>query len=366
MSIRGAFLSFLCLALTSNLENLAAQRSERPVHFAAFDGRFRMRSIHFYRSSLCPECSLSNAISCGQGLAHLQAGKHGLFIVPVFINSSGPHPFLLDTGSSKTIARSGLLRELGIPSASSAMVDTPAGTSAIQQAAASTVAVAGLTVPGIEIEETDSSVIDNLAEPVEGILGEDFLKHFDFLIDNHAKTLLLDSTASLSRSLVGDHLPLSFFGSRAGDTTIDRLIFELKLPSSKEVGHFLIDSGANYPIFFPTHPLLLQSRTPTVGILRTFGGDARCYTIEERIEIGRNFFPAAQLALCEGLRSNMDVDGVVPTRLFDRFFVSHAGAYAIANPHNSSAAAGLRKYPKTLLEHPAGFREHCAPHDPAL
>jgi hypothetical protein len=171
-------------------------------------------------------------------------------------------------------------------------------------------------------------------------LGEDFLKHFDVLIDNHAKTLTLDEGPELAHSLVGEHLPLSFSGTRGGYPTTDRLVFDLKLPSLSETKHFLIDSGANHTIFFPAKPLPYRSRGTPSGTLQTFAGSGRCYTGVVPLEIGKETFPGVNLAFCEGMRGNVDVDGMLPTNTFRSLFISHSEAYAIANPQIRKSSTG--------------------------
>jgi hypothetical protein len=46
-----------------------------------------------------------------------------------------------------------------------------------------------------------------LESHAQGILGENFLKHFDVLIDNDRHTLALDRTNGLAQSLAGERLP---------------------------------------------------------------------------------------------------------------------------------------------------------------
>jgi hypothetical protein len=47
-----------------------------------------------------------------------------------------------------------------------------------------------------------------------------------------------------------------------------------------------------------------------------------------------------ELAFCEGMRGNTDVDGILPTSTFKRLFISHSGAYAIANPRVQKSSRG--------------------------
>jgi hypothetical protein len=304
-----------------------------------------MRSS-FVTTVLCAVTSLLSTVCCAQTVTHLQSTSQGFLIVQVSINGSAPHPFFLDTGSNKTLVRNELLESLGLALGDQVPAHSATGITYVHQTRVLSVAVAGLAVHDIQVEGIDAGQVSTSGVPVEGVLGEDFLNHFDILIDNHAKTLTLDASPELSHSLAGEHLPLSFSGSRNEISTGNRLIFDLKLPSSNETKHFLLDSGADHILFFPTKPLLFQARSLPNRTLQTFGGSGRCHSDSVPIKIGSDTLPDEKLAFCEGMRGNTDVDGILPTSTFKRLFISHAGAYAIANPRQQKHAP---KTPSTLL-----------------
>jgi hypothetical protein len=272
-------------------------------------------------------------LCCAQTIIKLGATSRGYLIVPVAINGSGPYPFLLDTGSNKTLVRNDLLDTLGISSHESIPADMTADVSYLHPAVAESVTVAGLSVHDLGVEGIDADQISRLQISIQGVLGEDFLKHFDILIDNHAKTLTLGNASELARSFTGDHLPLSLWGVRSGHATVDRLVLGVKLPPSRATTNFLIDSGSNYATVFPSKPMRHRDHAVPGATLVTFEGKKRCRIDLISLEFGKDTFPDLRLASCEGAtRDKVDVDGTLPTSIFDRLFISHAGGYVIANP----------------------------------
>ena len=238
--------------------------------------------------------------------------------------------------------RDRLLADLNISAGTLITSNMTTGVGYLHQTVASSVALAGLAVLDLEVEGIDAAQLAHLGPSVEGVLGENFLKHFDLLIDNKAKTLTLDQASGLADSLGGRHLPLSFSGTIDGRPTADRLIFDVNLPSSTQTTHFLIDSGSNYATFFPSRPLPLLRRTGFSSTLHSFVGTARCQAEEITLEIGDNILAGVGLSYCPGIRSKIDVDGLLPTSTFNRLFISHSGAYAIANPRHRKRPAGSR------------------------
>jgi len=284
---------------------------------------------------ICSVCLTLPTVTRAQTTIKLGAANSGYLIVPVAINGSGPYPFLLDTGSNRTLVRNELLDTLGISAKESIPANMAADVSYLHPAVAESVTVAGLSVHGLGVAGIDADQISRLQIPIQGVLGEDFLKHFDILIDNHAKTLTLGNASDLARSLIGDHLPLSFSGKRSGRSTGDRLVLDLKLPSSQATTRFLLDSGTTCATVFPSKAMPYNSRVLPEGTLFTFNGNSRCHIDFVTLSLGSNTFRDVRLASCEGLtREKVDVDGILPTSIFDRLFISHGRGYAIANPRS--------------------------------
>jgi hypothetical protein len=286
---------------------------------------------------------VSRASAGAQTVVQLQSNNRGYSIVQVSINGSGPYPFLLDMGANRTLIQNELLNILKITPGDLVPVNMATGVTYLRRTVVSSLAVAGLAVHDLQIEGIDSDKLTRISESVQGILGEDFLKHFDLLIDNHARnhiqTLILDSTSNLAHSLAGDRLPLSFSGTRDGHPTKDRLVFDLKLPNSPEPAHFLIDSGANHAMFFPPKPRSSQQLGAPAGTLQTMSGSSHCHSEFVPLAVGKEDVGPVDVAFCDGMRANVDVDGFLPTSTFKRLFISHSGAYLIANPRQQKPAA---------------------------
>jgi Aspartyl protease len=278
-------------------------------------------------------CALSSSVGFGeQTVTKLNNIDGVMLIVPVSINESGPYSFMLDTGSNKTLVRNDLLETLGISSDKSVPINLTNGVIRVHETVAKSVAVGNSRVNDLKIEGIDTVQLTRMGTSVQGLLGEDFLKHFDVLIDNDARTLTLDNTTGLADSLHGDHLALTFFGARANYLTVDRLLVEVKVPPLRALT-FLLDSGTNSATFFPSKaaPHLAGGTFP--ARVSTPYGFSPCRIGFVTLEIGKNAFHNQRMVSREDVtRDNFDVDGMLPTSMFARLFISHSGAYAITNP----------------------------------
>jgi hypothetical protein len=258
----------------------------------------------------------------------------GVPLVEVYVDGAGPYPFVLDTGATVTMVTGQLLQALNIAPMRSEVIASSFGESRQQRVSPRSLAVAGLRADNIEIDMLDAGQLGVLEGHAQGILGGNFLKHFDVLIDNDRHTLTLDRTNSLAQSLAGERLQLSLGNRSSEGLTPDRLIVALRAPSLVERSMlFLVDSGTNTAIVYPLKNETLFSRGVASGRIESLNRNQTCRLARTPLAIGSQTYRQVMIAICENMTHNdIDNDGLLPTRLFRRLFISHRDKYVIANP----------------------------------
>lgn len=261
----------------------------------------------------------------------------GLPVVPVMLNGKGPYDFILDTGTNITYVQSQLLAQLSIPLGEEVLIHTATGISRPRKTTAESIGVGGLTVLQIEVDALDPSQLSKDHQRLSGILGENFLKHFDILLDNEKKALVLDRTSRLADSFHGEQLPFSRFGSFDAGPTPDRIIVELKLPSYREQPlRCVVDSGANSTILYPeTNKVRHTQLFSQLSELHTLNGN-RCVMEKSLMVMGGSSLPDTDVLACQNMtRETSDSDCLVPTYLFKEILISHTNSYIILNPRKN-------------------------------
>src|ERR1700758_988587 len=132
-------------------------------------------------ANLCCVACLLPTVCGAQRVVKLATADHGWLMVPVSINGSGPYSFVLDTGSNKTLIRKELLTSLRALASRAVPVNMLNGVSYIYETVVNDVSVAGMTVNNLEVGGVDADQLGRFGVHAQGILGEDFLKHFDLL-----------------------------------------------------------------------------------------------------------------------------------------------------------------------------------------
>lgn len=263
-------------------------------------------------------------------------------IVPVRINHQGPYDFLVDTGTQLTMVDSLLAVEVNLKSQNPIDV-----VSVGMNRKASFGDVASLEV-GSQIIANHSVVVQSLDRlqaanfHIRGILGGNFLGHFDVLIDYARHILCLDVANTMRDQLKGEHIALVALAETADDlplTGLPVISVHLSAVGSHDL-LLLLDSGTNSPVLFsPTKYWTrgLSESAPVLG--RDADGAERAYSIlpPQSVEIGsHNIEHVSFIALSgSGARiAKIAVDGMLTTTLFWRVFVSYSARFAILDPRN--------------------------------
>jgi hypothetical protein len=171
---------------------------------------------------------------------------------------------------------------------------------------------------------------------VRGILGENFLRHFDILLDNQHRKITLDVGEGLAESLDGERLPITFPSmSHAGENQYQPMI-SVTVQAYGQAS-LLLDSGAT------TLVLLRRNRSQTSVAemrLRTVNGSLPCESTKDRVSLGKGTVSDFMMLTCQSETANpREHTGVLPTAIFKEIFISHAGSYAIINPSQRANAA---------------------------
>jgi hypothetical protein len=172
---------------------------------------------------------------------------------------------------------------------------------------------------------------------IQGVLGEDFLEHFDMLIDNRHKLLCLDNLGAMRPDVKGPHTALVTRSEIAGDPALSNLIiFEARLSNAKRPVRLMLDSGANGAILFNTAEYLAPGQT---GHVLGTGVDGRGLIFSalppQDLKIGLRRLASVPFVSLPGTQKDSRAkgfDGVLTVGLFRRVFIAHADHFAVLDP----------------------------------
>jgi hypothetical protein len=179
------------------------------------------------------------------------------------------------------------------------------------------------------------------ADPrIRGVLGENFLAHFDVLIDYSRGLLCLDETKVMEKDLRGERIPL--VTSKHPETDLpfsQRLVVSVNLSDTGTRPILLqVDSGSDGPILYAGNreleePLLKRARLqgPEVNDARK----AFAVLPPQDMRLGSRIVRRVPFVTpASGAQNGPDreEDGILATVLFQRVYVSHSDRFVIFDP----------------------------------
>jgi len=287
---------------------------------------------------------LSFTCTFGHAEAHCPAGipdlhprvvAGALLVIPVMVNGSGPYDFMVDTGSQLNIldpslaatlhlepkAHIGLITTANIKQASVAVIDLlQAGPYAVQH-------------PFVAVQ--DLGMLQAADPRIRGVLGENFIGHFDLLIDYRRKLLCLDQGGAIEKDLRWERIP--FVTSSRTDPDVpfsERLVIAVKLSDTGARPILLqIDSGSDGPILFAGNKELEKALLRKATLQGPEVGEARrAFAVlpPQDVKLGNQTLhrvPFVTPSSASMSSSDREEDGVLATVLFDRVYISHSNRY---------------------------------------
>ena len=260
-------------------------------------------------------------------------------VLAVSINHTGPYNFQVDSGTQITMIDPSLAAELHLDTQGAAVV---AGVGSRQSAS---FAQLDLVEAGSHAVANQKVLVYDLKHfypadlRLRGILGDDFLEHFDMLIDNAHSLLCLDDSAAMRADVKGPHIPLLATAEPDGGVALPGLlIIAARLSDGLRPLRLLLDSGTNTAKLYNTAQYMLLQLSHDVplhgsgvdGAQQIFSAMAPQDLKIGSLELSRvSFFSLA------GIQKDARVkgfDGVLPTGLFRRVFIEHADHFAVLEP----------------------------------
>ena len=263
-----------------------------------------------------------------------------LLVIPVRINHSGPYDFMVDTGSQLNVIDPLLATELALKS------QGKVGLMATATYSHASVVVLDSLETGSHAVEKPLTVVQDLspiqaADPrIRGVLGENFLAHFDVLIDYRRGLVCLDETKIMERELRGERVPLVSPGDPENEVPFtERLVISVNLSDAGDREILLqLDSGSDGPILYSGNkkleePLLKRARLQGAEVSEA----QRAFALlpPQDMRIGTRTVRKVPFVTPVNAASNVpdrNEDGILATVLFERVYINHTDRYVMLNP----------------------------------
>ncbi len=226
----------------------------------------------------------------------------------VYLNGRGPYRFLLDTGTDTNLVEAKLARKLGIAATFQRKLITPAGASVEGGTKVGRVSLGPAEATDQIFLVTRLDGVHATSPDIRGILGQNFLLQFDYIMDFEKRELVFGKAAT-SQSPV----PFSLIHSRMSIATSE--------------GNLVLDSGIGTLLLFRA-----SAWPPRAAVIRACSGRSSPASIARAPDLrigGQVYHPGT--AVFEARESTV-VNGLLPASLFHAVFVCNSAGYVVIDP----------------------------------
>jgi hypothetical protein len=257
--------------------------------------------------------------------------------IPVTIDGSGPYEFMVNTGSEFTFIDPALAADLHLQSQGSIGMTAVTTQIQAQLVVPETVEAGSHSVHKLVVAVSSLAHIQSANRKVRGVLGENFLAQFDLLIDYRQNIICLDESSRMRQALKGERIPLEAQVGHNNNVPFTQpyLVTVHVAGIAKQDTVFRLDSGAAMPLVYRNYegmPSYMDSRPQ---VRATSMGAAHTYqTLKPAdVKIGSRWLRQIVFVTpTERLMVHPGQDGLLPTALFQRVFLSYAERYAMLDP----------------------------------
>ena len=288
---------------------------------------------------------VSQTLPAAHGEAHcpgnvasltLRLVQGALIVVPIEINHSGPYDFVVDTGAQVTTIEPSLAAELGLKAQGSTGVGGVATYARTAYSYLELIEAGQHSVPNAIAVIQDMTQLKAADSRIRGILGANFLEHFDLLIDNGRHILCLDESGALASTVKGEHVALAEPRGSQQELPFTRpMIVAARLSAGDATPVLLrLDSGSNAPLLYAATALV---RTKASILKRIANGAEQSFAVfpPQDIQIGTHSVKQISFVMpmnSIGTGPTPREDGLLPTMAFQRVFITFSGGYVSLEP----------------------------------
>jgi predicted aspartyl protease len=285
----------------------------------------RVLAIVGFLVAVCGPSAIASPEEHGNALP-FRSSRPGEIVVHVTVNSAGPFPFLLDTGSSHTAISTSLAYELGATPVAKTVVTSPVG-----EDLRAVVRLDDVVLGPVRAQAVMASLVDDTAlcreHRIRGLLGQDVLALNRYTIDFRDRLVIWNEPASRSDQIVTFRMMPS--GGR----------YLVEVPQRDGLLRLVPDSGAEGVVLFDGRagvPLTIVSRAGR----RELSTLTERMTVEEirleQLQVGPHRWRDVPAVLLT--RPNVapnEGDGLLPLHLFDRVTIDAPSRLLIVAPSPS-------------------------------
>jgi predicted aspartyl protease len=271
------------------------------------------------------QCNLAQNAPVGKGI-HFRLVHNTLIVVSLFTDQKEPIDFVLDTGADTTVVDPSILSRLSFVPLDRIPQTTLSGVQMVPRGLIKSLSLGSLQVDDVPALVQDLTELHKIAPRIEGIAGQNFLAHFNYLIDYRERLLRIERNHEIQDAMDGDRVAFEAAEDRIFVVADGHTFGRAKLS-------LMLDSGANSIVLLRTASQALRIPAQQTVIESTSSGrvglkSGMIYDLTVGSKRLRNL-----LAVLPAVEPRERIgDGMLPTALFQAIYINNQEKFAIFDP----------------------------------
>jgi len=253
--------------------------------------------------------------------------RNTLIVVSLMAGEEGPFDFVLDTGADRTLVDPSIVSRLSLVSLDRVQQTTLAGVQTLTRGSIHTLSAGPVHVENLLVLVQDLTELRKLDSHIKGIAGQDFLSHFNYLLDYRRHSIRIELASEIRDLMQGDRVPM--------ETSENRMIVESEAQSPGRAKlRLLLDSGANSLVLIHiASSQAVNLPTEERGLEVTSSGQIGLNVGRvHALTVGSEQFHDIAVALPAAEPAERIGDGLLPTALFQALYVNNRESFVVFNP----------------------------------
>jgi hypothetical protein len=256
--------------------------------------------------------------------------NNAIIVVSLMANDQGPFDFVLDTGTNTTVIDPEIARRLSLTALDHITLISVAGARSVPRSSFRHLTMGRASVEQVEVLVQDLAPMRKVDSHIAGIVGQNFLGHFNYLIDFKRRTIRVEQ---------GDDIRAVIEGNRTAVEIIEgRMLVDSELQSGTRTKlRLLLDSGANYLTLLGSASLALAAApSPAATWVSNTGSEESGTNLRnvKLLTVGQQQFRNISAALIPWAPSDPQraEDGSLPIAFFHSIYVNQDAQFVVFNP----------------------------------
>jgi predicted aspartyl protease len=251
---------------------------------------------------------------------------NNLIVISMKSNQEGPFDFVLDTGADCTVVDPSIASRLSFVPLDRIRQTTLSSVQTVTVGSIPSLSIGSVQVDNVTVLTQDLSVLRKIDAHIQGIAGQNFLSHFNYLLDYRKHVVRIEVSSEIQDSIDGDHVSIDARGNR--------MLVVSEAESRGTTGlRLMLDSGASSVVLLPRAVQALDLPKQDGGFLSTSSGKVELHTSRIRLlTVGSQRLHDVAAALLANEPAERIGDGMLPTALFRTLYINNHENFVVFNP----------------------------------